>query len=266
MKSESKSSLGAQSSSSPVLSESEDETSTVLSNQSQASLTEPHSHRVPSDSTVVAPLLEESKDDKSITTRDLQSKKAVKVKSSKQKVTSTPLKNSLPPLTAELSAIAKQLPNSELGHKEQSKGRDTKVEGTTSQTLDSSSDLVDVTDSEMSIMSGLNFNVEEASRQRTSAQSESLPKVDPVKHTTRIELVEDGESGDASEANESGSVTVTEMSEEEIEEDIDDSGEDTMFEETLHKTGTYRLYTYVSLNLATPCIHADCFPRLSIIS
>ena len=47
-----------------------------------------------------------------------------------------------------------------------------------------------------------------------------------------------GDGGDAGEYDESGSVTVTELSgEEEIEEYVDDSEEDTMFEKTLTQSG-----------------------------
>ena len=121
------------------------------------------------------------------------------------------------------------------------------VEGTASQTLDSSSDLVDVTDSEMSIMSGLNLNpVEDIPKQstgidnekRTSEERNTTEDTAEIESDKRGDPYESGEGGDGSEGDESGSVTVTELSgkeeEEEIEEDIDDSGEDTMFEETLH--------------------------------
>ena len=48
---------------------------------------------------------------------------------------------------------------------------------------------------------------------------------------------EAGEGGGAGEADDSLSVTVTELSGEEVEEDLDGTGEDTMFEETPHHSG-----------------------------
>ena len=266
MKSESKSSLsGAQSSSSPIVSESEDEISPIVSEESQESLAQPQDHpTVPAQPTLsaVAPIAEKSKDDEDPAPSPLQSNEAVKITSSKpKKVTSTPLKKSLPPLTAKLSAIAKEPPSDRLAHKEQRNGRDMNVEGTASQTLNSSSDLVDVTDSEMSIMSGLNLNpAEDIPRQSTGINNEKCvsEESNTTKHAAAvIESDKRGDPGESGEGDESGSVTVTELSgeeEEEIEEDIDDSGEDTMFEETLHQSGTGFSHIDHSLNF----MHADC--------
>ena len=266
LKSESKSSLsGAQSSSSPIVSESEDEISPIVSEESQESLAQPQDYpTVPAQPTLsaVAPVTEKSKDDKDPAPSALKSKEAVQITSSKpKKVTSTPLKKSLPPLTAKLSAIAKEPPSDRLAHKEQRNGRDVNVEGTASQTLDSSSDLVDVTDSEMSIMSGLNLNpVEDIPRQSTGINNEKCASEESntTKHAAAIESDKRGGPGESGEGDESGSVTVTELSgeeeEEEIEEDIDDSGEDTMFEETLHQSGTGFSHIDHSLNF----MHADC--------
>ena len=259
LKSESKSSLGAQSSSSPIVSESEDEISPIVSEESQVLLSQAHDHHmVQAQPTVSAvhPVTEKSKDDKASATTALQSKKKVNVASLKpKKATSTPLKKSLPPLTAKLPAIAKQPADDRLAHKDQHNECDTNA---ASQMLDSNSDLVDVTDSEMSIMSGLNLNtVEDIPRQSTGIENEKLTSEESSTATehaaAEIESDKAGkpgdpggsgegcDAGDASECNESGSVTVTELSgeeeEEEIEEDIDDSGEDTMFEETLQQSG-----------------------------
>ena len=202
----------------------------------------------------VCPATEKSKTDKTLATRAPQSKNIVKVASSKpsKKVTSTPLKNSLPPLTAKLPAIAKQPENDRPAHKDRHKEHDP---NTASQTMDSSSDLVDVTDSEMSIMSGLNLNaMGDIPRQSTGIEDEKLTseKSRATEHTqaeresdkaSAGDIGEGGEGGDGGEYDESGSVTVTELSggEEEIEEDIDDSGEDTMFEETLTQSGTCKI-------------------------
>ena len=93
---------------------SEDEISLIVSEESQESLAQPQDHpTVPAQPTLsaVAPVTEKSKYDKDPIIRALQSKKEVKITSSKpKKVTSTPLKKSLPPLTAKLSAIAKEPP------------------------------------------------------------------------------------------------------------------------------------------------------------
>ena len=261
--SESKSSLGVQSSSSPIVSESEDEISPVVSEESQVSLSKRQGHPAtpaqPTSSAVLS-VTEKSKSDNTTTTRALQGKKIVKVASSKsKKVTSTPLKNSLPPLNAKLSAIAKEPASDRPAHKDQHNEHDT---NTASQTLDSSSDLVDVTDSEMSIMSGLNLNtVGDIPRQSTDIQDEQLTReestqaeIESDKPGDRGERGEGCDTGDASEGDESGSVTVTELSgEEEIEEDIDDSGEDTMFEETLQQSGISLacMYVYMYINLYT---------------
>lgn len=266
LKSESKSSLGAQSSSSPIVSESEDEISPVVSEESQVSLPEPQGHpTTPAQPTFSAEpsVAEKSKSENTTTTRALQGKKIVKVASSKsKKVTSTPLKNSLPPLNAKLSAIAKEPASDRPALKDQHNEHDT---NTVSQTLDSSSDLVDVTDSEMSIMSGLNLNtMGDIPRQSTDIQDEQLTReesnaikrtqaeIESDKPGDRGERGEGCDAGDASEGDESGSVTVTELSgEEEIEEDIDDSGEDTMFEETLQQSGISLacMYVYMYINL-----------------
>lgn len=252
LKSESKSSLTTQSSSSPIISESEltDEISPIVSEESQLVSTSKPQPTVPAEAAVssVCPATEKSKIDKTSATRAPQSKKIVKVASSKpKKVTSTPLKNSLPPLTAKLPAIAKQPENDRPAHKDRHTEHDP---NTAPQTLDSSSDLVDVTDSEMSIMSGLNLNaVGDIPRQSTGIDNEKLTseKSSATEHTraeresdkaSAGDAGEDGDAGDGSEYDESGSVTVTELSgEEEIEEDIDDSEEDTMFEETLTQSG-----------------------------
>ena len=96
-------------------------------------------------------------------------------------------------------------------------------------------------------MSGLNLNpVVDIPRQstgidnekRTSEERNTPEDTAEIESDKRGDPYESGEGDDGSEGDESGSVTVTELSgkeeEEEIEEDIDDSGEDTMFEETLH--------------------------------
>jgi hypothetical protein len=238
LKSESKSSLATQSSSSPIVSESEDEISSIMSEESPlTSISKRQGDPTVPAHTTVRPVTEKSKNDKTSASRALQSKKIVKVASSKpKKVTSTPLKNSLPPLTAKLSAIAKQPANDRPAHK------DDKDTNSASQTLDSSSDLVDVTDSEMSIMSGLNLNaVGDIPRQSTGIELTS-EKISTTEHTPAEgesdKAGKPGEGGEGGEYDNSGSVTVTELSgEEEIEEDIDDSGEDTMFEETLTQSG-----------------------------
>ena len=253
LKSESKSSVTTQSNSSPIISESEDEISPIVSEESQLVSASKPKPTVPAEAAVssVCPATEKSKTDKTLATRAPQSKKIVKVASSKpsKKVTSTPLKNSLPPLTAKLPAIAKQPENNRPAHKDRHNEHDP---NTASQTLDSSSDLVDVTDSEMSIISGLNLNaVGDIPRQSTGIEDEKLTseKSRATEHTeaeresdkaSAGDIGEGGDAGDGSEYDESGSVTVTELSggEEEIEEDIDDSGEDTMFEETLTQSGT----------------------------
>ena len=250
LKSESKSSVVTQSSSSPIISESEDEISPIVSEESQLVSASKPKPTVPAETAVssIGPATVKSKTDKTLATRAPQSKKIVKVASLKpsKKVTSTPLKNSLPPLTAKLPAIAKQPENDRPAHKDRHKEHDP---NTASQTLDSSSDLVDVTDSEMSIISGLNLNtVGDIPRQSTGNENEKLTSEKSTEHTeaeresdkaSAGDIGDAGEGGDGSEYDESGSVTVTELSagEEEIEEDIDDSGEDTMFEETLIQSG-----------------------------
>ena len=271
MKSESKSSLGAQSSSSPIVSESEDEISPIISEESQVSVSQPHDH-LAIQPTLAASVTEKVKGDKTLAVKVLQSKKTPKIATLKpKKVTSTPLKKSVPPLTSKLSAIAKEPSSDGLSHKEQGNGKDLNT-GAASQTLDSSSDLVDVTDSEMSIMSGLNLNtVEDLPRQSTGIENENkLTKEENNTGTTEhaaVEIESDkhgdpgdpGEGGGGSEGDESGSVTVTELSreeeEEEIEEDIDNSEEDTMFEETLQQSGA-GLIAYIDDYLEF--MHADC--------
>ena len=102
----------------------------------------------------------------------------------------------------------------------------------------------------MSIMSGLNLNVVgDIPRQSTGIDNEKLTseKSRATEYTqaeresnkaSAGDIGDVGEGGDGSEYDKSGSVTVTELSgEEEIEEDIDDSEEDTMFEETLTQSG-----------------------------
>ena len=137
LKSESKSSVVTQSSSSPVISEFEDEISPIVSEESQLVSASKPQPTVPAEAAIssVRPATEKSKIDKTSATRTPQSKKVVKMASLKpKKVTSTPLKNSLPPLTAKLPAIAKQPENDRPVHKDQHNiEHDT---NTASQTLD----------------------------------------------------------------------------------------------------------------------------------
>ena len=273
LKSEIKTSLEQQSSSSPVLSESE-ETSPVISEESQVSLTEPHStsrDHGPLQPVLVAPVHPKSTDNKPVTAppRSTQSKRPETVAASKKKTGTSaaapPLKNSLPPLVGKLPTTARDQPSS--GRQEQHRDRDDggghhldkdttdDVQHAGLQTLDSSSDLVDVTDSEMSMMSGLNFNtVEDVMKQRTTPQSRRLPSEEKNVRTVHDQgesgdvgdAGEGGEGGDAGEGGDSESVTLTELSgEEEIEEDLEDSGEDTMFEESPHQLGNTVFYLLV---------------------
>ena len=269
LKSDSKTSLGGMSSSSTILSESEEST-TILSEESEVSLVE---HRkveatpeVPLQPLVVAV---QSK----IKSGDESKKKAQSVTKNKKRMTLTtttskgkkdksiPLKNSLPPLTAKVPTSGDKLkelqPGSDSDRQEELvRKRDTSAQ----QSLgDSSSDLVDVTDSEMSLMSGLNLGATEECVKESHTTQNGDKNGPKIENETKIgeaggggaanEAGEGGESGE--DGDESLSVTVTELSgEEEVEEDLDESGEDTMFEETPHQSGTCIVtisHTYVCL-------------------
>ena len=254
LKSDSKTSLGGMSSSSTILSESEEST-TILSEESEVSL--PERRKVEATPDVAAQHLVVAVQSKMKSGDELK-KKAQSLTKNKKGITLTtttskgkkgksiPLKNSLPPLTAKVPISGDKLkelqPSSESDRQEEL----VRKEETSAQRSlgDSSSDLVDVTDSEMSLMSGLNLGAtEECVKESHTTQSgeQNGPKIE---NETKIgEVGGGGAAGEAGESGEDGdeslSVTVTELSgEEEVEEDLDESGEDTMFEETPHQSGT----------------------------
>lgn len=277
LKSESKTSLGGQSSSSTILSESE-ETTPVVSEGSQVSLTEPATSTV-----VPAPqqTIADRDSDKSSRVNErskglshLRNKKAVSLTSSSsskaKKKVSFPLKNSLPPLITKVTTpvLENQPQSDKSGSQEPSHVRKEVADvSSVQQTLadTSSSDLVDVTDSEMSLMSGLNLNTTgDAIKHRTTDLNKKSANEGKSGHkfvttndisddgpaSSAGERSEGGESGDsegvtgdagegggAGETDDSVSVTVTELSGDEVEEDLDGTGEDTMFEETPHQSG-----------------------------
>lgn len=292
MKSQSETSLGAQPASTAVISELKEETTPVAYEESRVSLTQGHPTELPEPAIAAAATpkeMKESKSSKAPAVRVPQDKRAVKVASSKHKtVTSTPLKNSLPPLTAQLSAIDGEPISSGSDREEKVGGRSLVTEGGASQLLDSSSDLVEVTDSEMSIMSGLNQNTTEDVHVpvSTKAHSEmvSNEKSNGAARHMMTEIksgwsgddcVKDevSEDGDAGDSDESVSVTVTELSGddeegEEIEEDIGESEEDTMFEETLQESGTciHVCYTYLGHPRASVHVHVHTMcTKLSLV-
>ena len=274
LKSESKTSLGGQSSSSTILSES-DETTPVLSEGSQTSLTEPATNTiVPASQQTISDRgsgKRSSVDERSKGLSHPRNKKAVSLTSSsskRKKNASFLLKNSLPPLITKIATpvLENQPENDKLGQTEQNHVRKEVADVSTAQqtlTDTSSSDLVDVTDSEMSLMSGL--NTDDAMKQRTTDLNKKSANEGKTNHkfvtkgdvsdgnqaSSAGEGGEGGESGNdregvtgdagegggAGEADDSLSVTVTELSGYEVEEDLDDTGEDTMFEETPHQSG-----------------------------
>ena len=245
LKSSSQISLERQPSSSTLLTES-DETTPLTSEESQVSLTDDNERDSVSLSqpVVVAVAPTKTGADKSTKAPSLPQKKKKSVSlataSSKAKrTTSIPLKNSLPPLTAKVTTpAAKEAPvNEDVGQKQAGESLIKNGVVTAQQSLgdsSSSSDLVDVTDSEMSLMSGLELNTKEDTRKEKSVDQSKVAQV-----VRQSETGEGDESGEGSEVGDSGSVTVTEVSEEEeeIDEDIDGSGEDTMFEETPQQSG-----------------------------
>ena len=244
LKSSSQISLERQPSSSTLLTES-DETTPLVSEESQVSLTDDNERDSVSLSQPVVVAIAPAKTgaDKSTKAPSLPQKKkkgvSLATASSKAKrTTSISLKNSLPPLTAKVTTpAAKEAPvNEDVGQKQAGESLIKNGVVTAQQSLgdSSSSDLVDVTDSEMSLMSGLELNTKEDTRKGKSVDQSEVAQV--------VRQGEPGEgdgSGEGSEVSDGGSVTVTEVSEdeEEIEEDIDGSGEDTMFEETPQQSG-----------------------------
>ena len=242
LKSSSQTSLERQPSSSTLLTES-DETTPLTSEESQVSLTDDNDRDSVSLSqpVVVAVAPAKTGADKSTKAPSLPQKKkkgvSLATASSKAKrTTSIPLKNSLPPLTSKVTtpAAKEASVNEDVGQKHAGESLLQNGVVTAQQSLgdSSSSDLVDVTDSEMSLMSGLELNTKEDTRKEKSVDQSEVVQV-----VRQSEPGEGDGSGEGSEVSDSGSVTVTEVSEEEIEEDIDGSGEDTMFEETPHRSG-----------------------------
>ena len=244
LKSSSQTSLEGQPSSSTILTES-DETTPLVSEESQVSLTDDNDRDSVSLSVPVVVAVAPTKTgaDKSTKAPPLPQKKkkgvSLATASSKAKrTTSIPLKNSLPPLTAKVTTPAAKEPPVNEDVRQKHAGESLIKNGVDTAQLSlgdsSSSDLVDVTDSEMSLMSGLELNTKEDTRKGKSVHQSEVVQV-----VRQGETGVGGESGEGSEVSDSGSVTVTEVSEEEeeIEEDIDGSGEDTMFEETPHQSG-----------------------------
>lgn len=252
LKSESKASLGGESSSSTILSES-DETAPVVSEGSQVSLKDQDDRNsVPLTQPVLVGPGVKSGVGKVIkgTSPLSQKKKVLSVTSSKRKgEASIPLKNSLPPLIVKPPPT--EQPVSQAGQQDLVGERVDKKAATNDdsihQTLGDSSvsDLVDVTDSEMSLMSGL--NAEDTERQKNPVTGDRQNRENIVPRPTSHR--ENGEAGEGGEGDDSVSVTVTELSgEEEIEEDLDGTGEeDTMFEETPHQSGILTLYVHYTI-------------------
>lgn len=263
LKSDSKTSLGGESSSSTLISESED-SPPILSEDSQVSVVaEPRREEamVSSKPMVVQVAARgEVNDDESKkeATSQTKTKKGITLRtgsssaSNGKKEKSLPFKNSLPPLTTKVPKGEKSKepnlkPSSDsASQKEVVSEKETDGEATQQELGDSSSELVDVTDSDMSLMSGLNMGDTEKDRKGgQKAQSNNVER----------ESGGAGGVGGAGDAGEGGddslSVSVSELSGEEVEEDLEaESEEDTMFEETPHQSGMQSLvHTYRNLHL-----------------